>query len=52
MCEVPFAEAPDLFGSVQDPKGYTHCYVKRQPETPDELDQMVSVQRNRGHSGL
>jgi hypothetical protein len=52
MCEVPFAEAPDLFGSVQDPRGYTHCYVKRQPETPDELDQMVSVQRNRGHPAL
>lgn len=45
MCEVPFAEAPDLFGTVQDPKGYPHCYVKRQPETADELDQMLSAIR-------
>jgi hypothetical protein len=45
LCEVPFAEAPDLFGTVQDPKGYLHCFVKRQPETPAELDQMVSAIR-------
>ena len=45
MCEVPFAEAPDLFGTAQDPKGYPHCFVKRQPETPAELDQMVSTIR-------
>ena len=45
MCEVPFAEAPDLFGTVQDPKGYPHCYVKRQPESPAELDQMASAIR-------
>ena len=45
MCEVPFAEAPGLFGTCQDPKGYPHCYVRRQPETPTELDQMVSAIR-------
>jgi hypothetical protein len=45
MCEVPFAEAPELFGTVHDPKGYPHCFVKRQPATPAELDQMVSAIR-------
>lgn len=45
MCEVPFAEAPDLFGTVQDPKGYLHCFVRRQPETGAELDQMVRAIR-------
>jgi hypothetical protein len=45
MCEVPFAEAPDLFGACQDPQGYTHCFVKRQPRTPNEVDQMVSAIR-------
>lgn len=45
MCEVPFAEAPDLFGTCQDPKGYTHCFVKRQPESSDELDQMCRAIR-------
>jgi hypothetical protein len=45
MCEVPFAEAPELFGTVQDPKGYPHCFVKRQPESPVELEQMLSAVR-------
>lgn len=43
MCEVSFAEAPDLFGTAQDP--YPHCYVKRQPDAPAELDQMVRTIR-------
>ena len=43
MCLVPFSEAPTLFGACQGPRGYQHCYVKRQPETPPELDQMVSA---------
>lgn len=46
MCEVPFTDAPDLFGTVQDPKGYLHCYVKRQPETADELDRMITSIRH------
>ena len=43
MCEVPFDMAPDLFGISDDP--YIHCYVKRQPETPSELNQMVDAIR-------
>ena len=45
MCLVPFAEAPELFGQCQDPKGYLHCFVKRQPETPDELKKMLRTIR-------
>jgi hypothetical protein len=45
MCEVPFTVAPDLFGTCQDPKGYPHCFVKRQPDSPAELDQMISAIR-------
>lgn len=45
MCEVPFTEAPGLFGVCQDPKGYPHCYVRRQPESLGELDQMVMAIR-------
>jgi hypothetical protein len=41
MCLVPFSEAPELFGECQDPKGYPHCFVKRQPETPTELTKML-----------
>lgn len=45
MCEVPLVEAPDLFGVFEDLSGHSHCFVKRQPETPAELDQMVSAVR-------
>jgi len=43
MCTVPFGEAPELFGVAQDPKGDPHCYVKRQPASAVELDQMVNA---------
>ena len=36
-CGVPEDIAPDLFGWVE---GESHCYVKKQPETPAEFDQM------------
>lgn len=39
LCEVPLAEVPDLFGVAETP--YTHCYVKRQPQTPSELGRMI-----------
>jgi hypothetical protein len=45
MCEVPFVEAPGLFGVSQDPKGYPHCYVQRQPSSPEELAGMLSALR-------
>lgn len=43
MCEVPFAEAPDLLGTVQHPKGYLHCYVTGLP--PDKITPMLGVHR-------
>jgi hypothetical protein len=45
MCEVPFSEAPDLFGTVEGPKAYIHCFVKRQPSTPVEVEQMLRAMR-------
>jgi hypothetical protein len=50
MCEVPFAEAPSLFGRSEDECGFpsayvSHCYVSRQPQTRIELEQMVSAIR-------
>ncbi len=36
-CNVPFSEAPSLF-AYDD---CNHCYVKRQPQTTDELDGML-----------
>lgn len=45
MCEVPFAEAPELFGTGQDSKGYLHCYVKRQPVSLTEHEQLLSAMR-------
>jgi hypothetical protein len=38
-CDVPFAEAPELFAYDET----NHCYVKRQPMTKDELNRMISV---------
>lgn len=45
MCLVPFSFAPELFGECQDLKGYPHCFVKRQPETPVELTKMLDAIR-------
>lgn len=40
MCAVPFGEAPDLLGTTVNDD---HCFVKKQPTTDDEMDQMVSA---------
>jgi hypothetical protein len=60
MCAVPFVEAPKLFGRHEESEGYQHCFVKRQPQTRIELEQMVSAVscaelnciRYRGHDPL
>jgi hypothetical protein len=36
-CDVPFVEAPGLFSYDKE----NHCYVKRQPGTKQELNQML-----------
>jgi hypothetical protein len=45
MCGVPESEAPTLFGgfSEQDESEDVQCYVKKQPETKEELEQMVNT---------
>lgn len=43
LCEVPFVWAPDLFGRWPDASKPEHCYIKRQPATPDDVDAMLSV---------
>ncbi len=39
-CGIPWWIAPELF--VEDEKR-VHCFVKRQPETADEIDKMLKV---------
>jgi hypothetical protein len=38
-CGVPEAEAPELFAWDKT----DHCYVRKQPSTPDELAHMVTT---------
>jgi hypothetical protein len=40
---LPFGEAPELMGEVDDARGYSHCYVKRQPKNFAETEQMLSA---------
>lgn len=40
-CDVPRTEAPELFAMTDD----GHCYVKRQPQSKHESDQMLTVIR-------
>lgn len=40
-CGAPEAEAPDL---IEHSKfEYGHCFFKKQPQTPDELDRAISA---------
>ena len=41
-CGVPEAVAPDLMAHTQD-DGHYHCYWKKQPETPVELERAFAV---------
>ena len=39
-CEAPYNEAPDLM--EHDEEGaYSHCFFKKQPETPEEVERAV-----------
>jgi hypothetical protein len=40
-CGVPHVVAPTLIGWVDEEK--SHCYWKKQPETPQELEQAIGV---------
>jgi hypothetical protein len=41
FCGVPQAVAPDLVGRADDTYGL--CFWKKQPETPEELEQAIAV---------
>lgn len=41
-CGVPITVAPDLIGQADD--GW-HCLWKKQPSTPEELDQAIEIFR-------
>lgn len=41
-CEAPLPEAPDMV--VQDLDGpYPHCYFRRQPKTPEDIEEAISA---------
>ncbi len=43
-CDLPLNVAPELFQWETDAKGEVrHCYVCRQPQTPEQLTQMMEV---------
>ena len=41
LCGVPETLAPDLIG--RSDQEIEHCYWKKQPETPDEIDRAIKV---------
>ena len=45
-CEAPESEAPDLMShDAPDYPHNSHCYFKKQPETPAELDRAIMAVR-------
>lgn len=49
-CGGPEFVAPDLIEHSQT--GYGHCYFKKQPQTPDELDRAICAMQISCISGL
>lgn len=49
-CGAPEAEAPDLIDHSKIE--YGHCYFKKQPQTPDELNRAISAMQVSCISGL
>jgi hypothetical protein len=41
ICEAPYHEAPDMM--AHDEEGGGHCYFRRQPETPEEVERAISA---------
>jgi hypothetical protein len=39
-CEAPYYEAPDLMAHYEE-ADYPHCYFKKQPETPEEVERAI-----------
>jgi len=45
-CRAPEAVAPDLIGFYDDPDpGKSHCYLKKQPSSPEEFARAVEAVR-------
>jgi hypothetical protein len=42
-CTAPEHEAPELMSFDPDSLGGYHCYFKRQPTTPSELEQAIKA---------
>lgn len=40
LCDIPRTEAPELFALTENED---HCFVSRQPQTEDEISQMLSA---------
>lgn len=43
ICGAPHAVARDLMGWEDDETGHCHCYFKKQPETPTEIEQAINA---------
>ena len=43
LCGVPQALAPELFSTPAETSAVDHCYVRRQPATDTEINQMLDV---------
>ena len=45
-CLGPREQAPGLVGYFEEPpglRGCAHCYVRKQPDTPEELERMIGA---------
>ena len=42
-CTAPEHEAPELMGSYNAAVPGYHCYFKRQPETPEEIESAIKA---------
>jgi hypothetical protein len=42
-CQAPEHEAPELMANTGEDGGRYHCYFRRQPETPEELEHAISA---------
>ncbi len=42
-CEAPYHEAPELMGNSYTSKNNDGCYFKKQPVTPEEIEQACSA---------
>lgn len=42
-CGAPHVVAPDLLGWEDGSTGHCHCYFKRQPETPTEIELAIGA---------